>query len=72
MANPPKTEIPESWLDPSGWRPTPLQMSVSPEAVGIPYDRWMSQQCLATPEQIRVWLKMIEAKKKAAEAKKKR
>lgn len=50
--------------DPSGWRPTPLQMSVHPEAVGIPYDKWLFQRKLATPEQIHVWLKMIESQKK--------
>lgn len=60
-------QIPATWRDPSGWRPTPLQMSVPPETVGIPCDKWMYQRVLATPDQVRVWLRMLEAKKKLAE-----
>lgn len=55
--------MPPTWLDPSGWRPTPLQLSVAPETVGIPYDKWLFQQPLASADQIRVWLRMVEAAK---------
>ncbi len=57
-------KIPDAWRDPSGWRPTPLQMSVRPDAVGIPPDKWMFRQQLATPEQIRIWLSMLGKDKK--------
>lgn len=64
MATKSTTDIPDSWRDPSGWRPYPLQMSVGPDAVGVPYDKWMFQQQLVTPAQVRAWLTMIEARKK--------
>lgn len=39
-----KPDIPNSWRDPSGWRPTELQMSIPPEAKGKPWHVWMYKQ----------------------------
>lgn len=44
------------YLDPSGWRPTALQYSISPEAHGETWERWSFKQQLAMPEMIRLWL----------------
>lgn len=62
------TEVPQSWRDPSGWRPTPLQMSVDPDIAGIHLAKWRFQQVMATPQQIQIWLGIIEAQKAEAAA----
>lgn len=64
-------EVPAVWRDPSGWRPTKLQMSVRPDAVGIPWEKWIFQQPLCTPEQVRVWLNLLEEQKRKKSEKKK-
>lgn len=57
-------EIPASWRDPSGWRPTVLQYSVDPEARGESWDEWTRRQSLASPEQISIWLTLLDNDKK--------
>lgn len=32
-----KEKIPDPWRDPTGWHPTALQMSVTPESRGVPW-----------------------------------
>lgn len=44
------------FLDPSGWRPYPLQQATPVNARGLSYDKWLSQQPLVTPAAMKVWL----------------
>lgn len=44
------------WLDPSGWRPYLLQMSVLPEQRGIPFHEWQRSQPLCTRAELMAWI----------------
>lgn len=46
-----------AWRDPSGWRPTALQMSTPSESTGIPYDEWFRKtQPVVDKVQMKAWL----------------
>lgn len=49
------------WRDPSGWRPYPLQMSVSPERTGLTFERWSRDQVICRSEDVAVWISMHNA-----------
>jgi hypothetical protein len=48
--------VPESWRDPTGWRPYPLQMSIPPDTRGISYWKWFHTVSFCDPVDLKLWL----------------
>lgn len=44
------------FLDPSGWHPTALHLSVPPEATGLPWLLWFRKQPLCDPQALKAWI----------------